>query len=55
MLSGAAQYRYLQESIAAFPSPEAFAELMQRCGLRVLHLHILTFGVCALYVAEPSR
>ena len=54
LLSGAGPYRYLQESIAAFPSPGVFAELMERCGLRVLQVDHLTFGVCVLYVAEPS-
>ncbi len=54
-LSGAGEYRYLQESIAAFPPPESFAELMNRCGLDVLSVQRLTFGVCVLYVAAPRK
>jgi len=54
-LSGAGEYRYLQESIAAFPPPESFAELMDRCGLDVLSIQRLTFGVCVLYVAAPRK
>ena len=54
-LSGAGEYRYLQESIAAFPPPESFAELMERCELKVLSVERLTFGVCVLYVAKPRK
>lgn len=55
MLSGETEYRYLEQSIAAFPSPEAFAGQMEASGLRVLDLIPLTFGVSCLYVATPSR
>ncbi len=55
MLSGSSEYRYLEQSIAAFPPPEEFADLMQSCGLRVLELLPLTFGACTLFVAEPER
>jgi demethylmenaquinone methyltransferase/2-methoxy-6-polyprenyl-1,4-benzoquinol methylase len=55
MLSGSSEYRYLEQSIAAFPAPEQFAELMESCGLRVLELLPLTFGACTLFVAEPER
>jgi len=55
LLSGANEYRYLQRSIAAFPPPEQFAELLGEAGLRVLRVAPLTFGVCHCYVAEvPS-
>lgn len=53
-LSGSREYRYLQESIAAFPAPADFAALMAESGLRVLEVRPLTFGVCCLYVAEPA-
>jgi demethylmenaquinone methyltransferase/2-methoxy-6-polyprenyl-1,4-benzoquinol methylase len=53
LLSGAREYRYLQESIANFPPPEAFADLMRESGLEVLRVEPLTFGVCCLYVARP--
>jgi demethylmenaquinone methyltransferase/2-methoxy-6-polyprenyl-1,4-benzoquinol methylase len=55
LLSGAREYRYLQESIAAFPSPEEFASLMEEAGLAVRAVRPLTFGVCCLYIAEPAE
>lgn len=54
LISGAAEYRYLQRSIAAFPSADEFARLMEARGLRVLRVEALTFGVCHLYVATPA-
>jgi demethylmenaquinone methyltransferase/2-methoxy-6-polyprenyl-1,4-benzoquinol methylase len=53
LLSGAREYRYLQQSIAAFPPPDEFAALMHASGLEVLSVERLTFGVCHLYVATP--
>jgi demethylmenaquinone methyltransferase/2-methoxy-6-polyprenyl-1,4-benzoquinol methylase len=53
LLSGSAEYAYLQRSIAAFPAPEAFGETMREAGLDVLAIRPLTFGVCCLYVATP--
>lgn len=50
-LSGAAEYRYLQRSIAAFPEPEEFAAMMESVGLRT-RVTPLTFGVCNLYVGR---
>ena len=55
LLSGSKEYRYLQTSIAAFPPPDEFAELMAANGLKVLEVVPLTFGVCNLYVGTPSR
>jgi demethylmenaquinone methyltransferase/2-methoxy-6-polyprenyl-1,4-benzoquinol methylase len=54
VLSGAKEYRYLQQSIAAFPRPEAFADIMRESDLEVLRVEPLTFGVCCLYVARPK-
>jgi demethylmenaquinone methyltransferase/2-methoxy-6-polyprenyl-1,4-benzoquinol methylase len=55
MLSGSREYKYLQESIAAFPSADEFAEQMRGCGLNVLDVRPLTFGACTLFVAEPQE
>jgi demethylmenaquinone methyltransferase/2-methoxy-6-polyprenyl-1,4-benzoquinol methylase len=55
LVSGAREYRYLQRSIAAFPPSAEFAALMERAGLHVIEVMPLTFGVCTLYVATPSR
>ncbi|MFO0712852.1 MAG: bifunctional demethylmenaquinone methyltransferase/2-methoxy-6-polyprenyl-1,4-benzoquinol methylase UbiE [Sandaracinus sp.] len=54
LLSGAKEYRYLQRSIAAFPEPEAFAEMMSAVGLET-EVVPLTFGVCNLYVGRKPR
>jgi demethylmenaquinone methyltransferase/2-methoxy-6-polyprenyl-1,4-benzoquinol methylase len=53
-LSGEQEYRYLPESIAAFPPPEEFARHMEAAGLEVLEVRPLTFGVCHLYVGTPA-
>ncbi len=53
MLSGSREYRYLQQSIAAFPPADEFAEQMRRAGLEVLDVTPLTFGACTLYVGQP--
>ena len=55
LLGGAREYRYLQTSVAAFPPAEEFAALMRTCGLDVLEVTPLTFGVCTLYLATPRE
>lgn len=55
LLSGAKEYRYLQQSIAAFPPAREFADLMQASGLEVVRVEPLTFGVAHLYVGRPRR
>ncbi|HVW26597.1 MAG TPA: bifunctional demethylmenaquinone methyltransferase/2-methoxy-6-polyprenyl-1,4-benzoquinol methylase UbiE [Polyangiaceae bacterium] len=55
LISGSREYRYLQQSIAAFPPAEQFAGLMEDAGLAVVETRPLTFGVATLYVAEPRR
>jgi demethylmenaquinone methyltransferase / 2-methoxy-6-polyprenyl-1,4-benzoquinol methylase len=53
LLSGKREYRYLEQSIAAFPSPTEFARSMNDCGLQVINVAPLSFGVCHLFVATP--
>lgn len=55
ILSGAKEYRYLHQSIAAFPRPKDFAEVMRGAGLDVLDVRPMTFGVVCLYVATPRK
>ncbi len=50
LLSGDREYRYLQESIAAFPPADEFVALMTRAGLRDVVAHRLTFGTAHLYI-----
>ena len=52
-LSGKREYRYLQESIAAFPPPAEFAEIMQGAGLEMIETTPLMFGASVLFVATP--
>lgn len=54
-LSGKREYRYLQESIARFPSPEEFAGIMRNSGLTVLQVTPLMFGAAILFVATPEH
>jgi demethylmenaquinone methyltransferase/2-methoxy-6-polyprenyl-1,4-benzoquinol methylase len=54
LLSGKREYHYLQRSIAAFPPAPEFEAMMTEAGLRVVSSTPLTFGVCHLYVGEPS-
>ncbi|HVS14512.1 MAG TPA: bifunctional demethylmenaquinone methyltransferase/2-methoxy-6-polyprenyl-1,4-benzoquinol methylase UbiE [Thermoanaerobaculia bacterium] len=49
LLSGAAEYRYLQSSIAAFPPPAELAALMESCGIAAPRVRPLTFGVAHLF------
>ncbi|MEL7060101.1 MAG: bifunctional demethylmenaquinone methyltransferase/2-methoxy-6-polyprenyl-1,4-benzoquinol methylase UbiE [Acidobacteriota bacterium] len=53
-LSGAAEYRYLQTSIEAFPQPEAFADVMRAQGLVVERVERMLFDVACLFVARPA-
>lgn len=54
-LSGSKEYHYLEESIAAFPPPREFAEVMNRSGCDVLAVRPLTFGACCLFIARPAE
>lgn len=51
-LSGSAEYRYLQKSIQAFPTPEAFSGMMREAGFVGVEFRKLAFGACVLYTAE---
>ena len=55
LLSSSEEYRYLQSSITAFPTPEAFVELMADCGLESLATHSMTFGANTLFVVRPAE
>lgn len=53
LLSGAPEYHYLQRSIAKFPRPEAFVQMLESAGIELVALKPLTFGVCHLFVGTP--
>ena len=48
----AAAYHYLADSIMNFPSPDAFAKIMQDTGMSEVKIFPLTFGVTCLYVGK---
>jgi len=49
LLSGSKEYRYLQTSVAAFPRPDMFVEMMQANGFREVESQALSFSACVLY------
>jgi demethylmenaquinone methyltransferase/2-methoxy-6-polyprenyl-1,4-benzoquinol methylase len=48
----AAAYYYLADSIMNFPSPDAFAKIMQDTGMSEVEIYPLTFGITCLYVGK---
>ncbi len=54
LISGAREYRYLQESIAAFPAPEAFLEMMAQAGLEDTSARAFMFNGVVLYVGKVA-
>ncbi len=55
LLSGSREYRYLQESIAAFPPSDEFGRMIEEAGLEVVEIRPLFFGVSNLFVARRRR
>jgi demethylmenaquinone methyltransferase/2-methoxy-6-polyprenyl-1,4-benzoquinol methylase len=47
-----AAYRYLSESVLAFPDYEALCDRMTARGLTGVSYHPLTFGVATIYVGH---
>ncbi|MFW5878432.1 MAG: ubiquinone/menaquinone biosynthesis methyltransferase [Myxococcota bacterium] len=52
-LSGRGEYRYLEQSVSAFPPPEVFSRTIEEAGFEMLGRRLLGFGACCLYVARP--
>ncbi len=50
LLSGQREYRYLQRSIAAFPPPAEFVEMMAEAGLQQTRCERLSLGAVHLFV-----
>jgi demethylmenaquinone methyltransferase/2-methoxy-6-polyprenyl-1,4-benzoquinol methylase len=48
-------YAYLPASVQAFPSPRAFAALMQQAGFVSVKVVPLTFGIACLHRGEKPR
>ncbi len=47
-------YRYLSESIRAFPSPTALAAELERSGFRDVRVQSLTFGIVSIHTARSE-
>jgi demethylmenaquinone methyltransferase/2-methoxy-6-polyprenyl-1,4-benzoquinol methylase len=45
-------YRYLPESVRAFPPPERLCDLVESCGFRQPRFRLLTGGIAAVVTAE---
>jgi demethylmenaquinone methyltransferase / 2-methoxy-6-polyprenyl-1,4-benzoquinol methylase len=53
MVSGNKQaYTYLPESVSAFPSGNAFTDIMEKVGMKNVSQRSLTFGVATIYTGE---
>jgi len=48
-------YTYLPASVARFPTPRAFAVLMEEAGLREVTWRLLTGGIACLHRGEKPR
>jgi len=50
MVSGNAEaYKYLNDSVNAFPEGVIFAGIMEKCGYRQIRLQKLSLGICTVY------
>jgi demethylmenaquinone methyltransferase/2-methoxy-6-polyprenyl-1,4-benzoquinol methylase len=47
-------YRYLNDSVEAFPEGEALIRILERCGYSHTALKKLTLGICSLYTGEKA-
>ena len=52
IISGDKEYRYLQQSIEAFPEAEVFVKMMEDAGLTDVSAERLTFGTAHLYIGK---
>jgi demethylmenaquinone methyltransferase/2-methoxy-6-polyprenyl-1,4-benzoquinol methylase len=50
LFSRRSAYRYLPDSVGAFPPPEEFARMMGDAGCSSVEVRPLTFGIATLYV-----
>lgn len=52
--SNRAAYHYLADSIMNFPTPDAFAKLMEEAGMVEVEKYALTFGITYLHVGKKT-
>ncbi len=53
-LSSRKEYRYLEDSIERFPSPDVFLGMLDEAGLQHTSYSRLSFGACVLYTGVAS-
>ncbi len=49
------QYRWLPESLAAFPDMQELAEMFRDAGMRNVRVYPLTFGIAALHIGTKGN
>lgn len=55
-VSGNAEaYRYLHDSVTAFPMPDEFVKMLKSCGYTDIKHKSLTFGLCRIYQAKKMK
>lgn len=54
LFSKGSAYRYLPDSVLAFPSPDAFEGMMRNAGCSSVERTPLTFGIATLYAGTRS-
>ena len=47
-----AAYRYLPDSVHAFPAPSDFCRMLEAAGFRDVRFRTFSFGLCRMYVGE---
>jgi demethylmenaquinone methyltransferase/2-methoxy-6-polyprenyl-1,4-benzoquinol methylase len=48
-------YKYLPESVAAFPQGDEFTAIMERCGYTNVRRKALTGGIATIYIGEKAQ
>jgi demethylmenaquinone methyltransferase / 2-methoxy-6-polyprenyl-1,4-benzoquinol methylase len=47
-------YKYLNDSVKAFPEGEGFIRILDSCGYTHTRLHRLSLGICSLYIGGKT-
>ena len=55
IFSTGGEYKYLSDSIEAFPRPEAFEQMIVEAGMNPVKRRSFAFGACVLYVAAKPQ
>ena len=54
LVSDGSAYSYLPASVARFPSPDGFADLMRQAGFDDVRFTLLTGGIACLHRGEKA-